>query len=652
MRRLRRSTLLAAGLATVAMVGAACGGSSNKSTTPTTSSSGGSSGTSSAAIPSSVNSYNPSPSGSKTQGGTAYWAQAPSAAPDYIFPMVSAQTCGTNNIEYLAALLYRPLYWYGNGNKATIDYDYSIGQPPAYSNNNQTVTVKLNNWKWSDGEQVTSRDVEFWVNLQKADPATNSCYYVPPAASGEKFFPDNVASMSTPDSSTIVFHLTQSYNPNWFTYNELSQITPLPLAWDRTALSQPAPTSDTGNLPDTTQAEAVYKFLDAQAKSTQTWVSSPIWSIVDGPFKLSNFTPTGEVDFVPNPSYSGSPKPTISKLVELPFTDNNAEVTALKTNGVNGLTVGYLPPEDSGQATTLQNAGYAPASAYTLSFSYFPLNLNNPKVGPVFQQAYFRQAFQHLIDQPGWTTAYLNGWAEPTAGPVPPQPPNSFADSTESHPPYGFDVNAAMQLLKSHGWNVVPNGQTTCANAGSGPSQCGAGVAAGTAISFNLDYASGLPATANQMQDLAAQAKKVGIQIQLTNHDFNTVISTATQCKPTDAKCAWTAENWSAGWVYAPDFYPTGESLFLTGAAANFENYSDPTADKLILATTTAPAAQSQSALNAYQDYIINQAPVVFFPTSFGNPIPGGPALIDSKLGGVQPNAYAYITPEQWYFTS
>ncbi|MHB1548024.1 MAG: ABC transporter substrate-binding protein, partial [Acidimicrobiales bacterium] len=128
-------------------------------------------------------------------------------------------------------------------------------------------------------------------------------------------------------------------------------------------------------------------------------------------------------------------------------------------------------------------------------------------------------------------------------------------------------------------------------------------------------------------------------------------ISTATQCTPSQPACKWTAENWGAGWVYAPDFYPSGEELFLTGAAADYSNYSNPTANKLILATTTAPASQSQAALNAYQNYMITQLPVVYGPTSFGNPIAGGPSLISSKLGGVAPNAYGYITPETWYFT-
>ena len=37
----------------------------------------------------------------------------------------------------------------------------------------------------------------------------------------------------------------------------------------------------------------------------------------------------------------------------------------------------------------------------------------------------------------------------------------------------------AKQLLTSHGWNVVANGVTTCQDPGTGPAQCGAGVAKG-----------------------------------------------------------------------------------------------------------------------------------------------------------------------------
>src|SRR5205823_2550445 len=120
----------------------------------------------------------------------------------------------------------------------------------------------------------------------KASPSTEWCGYVP------GYMPDLIKSYSAPDSQTFVMHLDKAYNPEWLTYNILSQLTPMPLAWDRTSLSQPAPKSDNGHLPDTTKsgAAAIYKFLDSEGKKPASWASSPLWQVVDGPFRLQKFT--------------------------------------------------------------------------------------------------------------------------------------------------------------------------------------------------------------------------------------------------------------------------------------------------------------------------------------------------------------------------
>jgi peptide/nickel transport system substrate-binding protein len=156
-----------------------------------------------------------------------YFTQIPQQMPNYIFPLYSPQVCDAQNINQLMYMLYRPLYWYGNNYRPTIDYDYSNGQTPQFSGGGQTVTIKLNSWKWADGESVTSRDLVFWMNLTKANPA-EWCGYVP------GYFPDNVISYSAPNPSTLVLHFSKAYSPTWVTYDELSQLTPIPLAWDRT----------------------------------------------------------------------------------------------------------------------------------------------------------------------------------------------------------------------------------------------------------------------------------------------------------------------------------------------------------------------------------------------------------------------------------
>jgi peptide/nickel transport system substrate-binding protein len=592
--------------------------------------------------------------GAKVQGGTAYFQEGPGAPPTYIFPFISPEVCSTMNYGQFTYLMYRPLYWFGNNNSPTVDYNYSVGNTPVWSNGDKTVTVTLKNWKWSNGEQVSSRDVEFWMNMEFADSATNWCDYTP------GYFPDNVASMSYPNASTVVFHLKAATNPTWFLYNELSQVTPMPIAWDRTSASGPTPTTSTPNLPDTTKAGVtkVYDYLNTQATNVASYANSPLWSIVDGPWKLQSFTSTGEVTFVPNPTYGGSPKPTLSKFVEVPFTSDEAILNEIKSGGPSALSMAELPDEYLPQLKSVEGEGYNAVNFTDYGISYFPLNLGNPTFGPVFSQLYFRQAVQHLVDAPGWLEKILGGYAVPTYGPVPTAPASSFVDNFERNNPYPFSVSDSAKLLKAHGWsNVGSGGVATCEKPGSGANECGAGVPKGLQLKFNLEYQSGSVVSAEEMEDLKSQASQVGIDLELTTAPFAQVVGKAVNCgadgaaKPSSAKCSWTALNWGAGWIYAPDYEPTGETLFYTGAGSDFSGYSSAQADKLIQATTNGPNSETVPNMDAYENYLAKQLPVVFFPTATGNPTSAGIDLISKHLGGFINNVYTNLTPETWYVT-
>ena len=99
-----------------------------------------------------------------------------------------------------------------------------------YSNHDKTVTIKMKDYKWSNGETVDARDVVFWMNMVKAD-ATSWAAYVP----GPGQFPGDVTNVVADNKTdTVTFSLDATYSSYWLTYNELSQITPLPIAWDIT----------------------------------------------------------------------------------------------------------------------------------------------------------------------------------------------------------------------------------------------------------------------------------------------------------------------------------------------------------------------------------------------------------------------------------
>lgn len=574
--------------------------------------------------------------------GTATLAEAPDTPPTYIFPLVSSVNSSAANINQFQFLMYRPLYWFGDNNKPSVNYDMSIGRAPVFSNGGKTATIKLNHYVWSDGETVSSRDVLFWMNLMKAEKL-EYYGYVP------GYFPDNVVSVTAPNPTTVVFNFNKAYNQKWLVYNELSTVTPLPIAWDRTSLSAPVPSPTAKNLPDTTPAgaKAVYAFLNGLASKQSTWASSPIWSVVDGPFRLQSFTNTGQATFVVNPKYAGPDKSRLAKFIEEPFTSDTAEFNTLRSGST--ITVGYVPPQDTPELKTVEAQGYRTTGGYALSFGYFPINFNNPVIGPVFRQLYFRQAFQHLVDQAGWAKAFYYGNATPTYGPVPLQPPNNLVSAQEKHDLYPYSISDAAKLLSSHGWKVTPNGLTTCQRPGTKSNQCGAGIKKGLGISFNIDYSSGNAPMQASMNDLQASAARVGIKINLTQHPYASVVSSAGPCTPKESTCKWTAEYWGGGWTYLPDYLPTGEELFQTGAAANYGSYSDPKADKLIAATTLGSSNLSQQALDAYQNYMQVQLPVIYTPELAGSPMQGFPAVVSKKLGGYVSNAYQGITPEDWY---
>jgi peptide/nickel transport system substrate-binding protein len=613
-RRRRRSFGVAAAIGATALLVTACGSSGSAKTA------GNSTGT--------------QPAGKPATGGTVTWAELPAATPNYIFPMAPFADFSVANLSQFQELFYRPLYWFGTGGKPTVDYTKSVGQKPVFTNGDKTVTITLNHYVWSDGETVNARDVIFWMNMLKAEK-TNWAAYAP------GYFPDNVASMSMPKGPTgneVEFQLTTTANPTWFTYNELSQITPLPIAWDRTSMSAAAPSASATNLPDTTTAgaKAVYSFLVGQAKDLTTYATSPIWSVIDGPWKLAAFTTSGEATFVPNPKYVGPDHPYLSKFIELPYTTDTAEFNTIKS-GSNALTVGFVPAQDMPKLSDVQSEGYTALTYYPYAFNYLALNFTNPTASPLFKQLYLRQAMQQLINQPGWTKAYYNGLAAPTFGPVPVEPSNPFADSFEKSNPYPFDTKAAAKLLSAHGWDVKAGGTTTCTD----PAKCGAGIKAGQPLTFTLDYASGSVPLTSSMADLKSVAATVGIQLDIVSQDFDTVIGEAVPSSKT-----WQIANWGAGWIYSPDYYASGEELFATGAGSNSGAYDSPEANRLIAATTSVGQAQSQSALDAYQNYIAKQLPVLY------QPAPATEIIVSKKLGGtvLAPNAFENLDPESWYF--
>ena len=180
----------------------------------------------------------------------------------------------------------------------------------------------------------------------------------------------------------------------------------------------------------------VYSYLDSQSKALSTWVSSPLWSVVDGPWKLASFNADGNSTFVPNPDYSGPVKPTLAKFEELPFTTESAEYNVLQAGAAGAgqkIDVGYLPTTDAPTKPANVAVGANPVNGYTLApliewaINYFPINLQSTTGnGPVNRQLYFRQALQYLMNQKAVIDGPLHGYGAYTVGPVGTYPATSY----------------------------------------------------------------------------------------------------------------------------------------------------------------------------------------------------------------------------------
>ena len=241
--------------------------------------------------------------------------------------------------------MYRPLYWFGRGRRPTSTRRCPSAELAGVLQRHQDGQVDLKNYKWSNGETVTAQDVVFWMNMMHAEK-TN---WAP--TSRRDTIPDNVQRdhHRQPDPGDL--HLTGAVNTNWYTYNKLSQITPMPKAWDITStgarrlrwmLGAAYGTADTA-------CTTVYTFLSKQAgydpanpkatnNSLATYATNPIWQVVDGPWHLTYFDALGRRHDGAQPQLHRPQSSRRSEFKEVPFTSDPAEFNALVAGKVKSDT--------------------------------------------------------------------------------------------------------------------------------------------------------------------------------------------------------------------------------------------------------------------------------------------------------------------------
>ncbi|WP_328354485.1 peptide ABC transporter substrate-binding protein [Streptomyces sp. NBC_00445] len=533
--------------------------------------------------------------------------------PNWILPIGTAAHLNTNNRSIADSLWERLVAYDGSTGKIAWNKKASIATAADFAADSKSVTITLGNRHWSDGKPITSRDVQFWFDLIKANKA-EWAGYTPGQA------PDAWTSFKTVDDRHFTITFDRAYNPQWMLANELSEITPLPQhAWDKGG-----------------DAKQVWKNLNDAAKNISGYASDPLWKVISGPYAVKSFSTAGKVVLTANKKYDGGEKPGISTVNLLPFTTADAEKNALRSGSVD---YGYIEATDLDQKESFTAQGYEVKPWSGWAITYMPYNFNNPAMGAVFKQLYARQAVQHSIDQASLAKVVLNGTAVVGYGPIPQGQASDFVAPEQKNNPYPFSTDTARNLLTEHGW-TEQGGVMTCTE----PAKCGEGVAEGTKFEMQVLSQSGSTVTDNMMSAIQSSLAKTGIKFSIKTAPVNSVLSQTPQCTSDQPICKWQLSFFGTAGSWYFNAFPTGDSLFQSKGGSNFGNYSNPDVDKLISASTTS---SSNQAIQDYSAALAKDLPVIWLPEPVYQV-----SVVKNGLGGFSQDSLANFHPAEWKWTS
>jgi peptide/nickel transport system substrate-binding protein len=567
-------------------------------------------------------------------------AEGANATPNYILPFYPPANCTITNTSQFQNLMYRPLYFYGLANSTAVVPSLSTGDAPVYSNGNKTVTINMKGWKFADGQTIDAESVLFFLNMYDAVPS-GFCTYTKGLG-----IPDQVAN-ATATGNTVVIHLKSPVSPLWFTNNELATITPMANSWDVTSATKKSDCASGkyGAASTIAACKAVQAYLTKQGANTSTFTDKLWQSGVSGPWTLIKMDTLGNAEFQANTKYSGPQKAQVKYVKLVAFTSSTALQNQLEAGNID---LGVVDPSvltSDAPAPGKVGANWAPLAAKFNLVSYIPysnnyMNLNfgkNP--GAVFlNQLYVRAALESSIDQAAIIKSADKNYAFATDSAVPVNTPSTEIGKVTD--PYPYDMAAAAADFSKNGWTLT-GGTLACTSPGTASGECGTGITMGENLTLNVEYYSGIPSLTTEMNAIIANWTTLGITIKQTTGTFD---DTAGTC-PVAYNAATTEDicNWGGGWLYAPDYYPSGEPLYLTGAGSNSGLYSNPTMDSLIKATLSTNVK-----LTAFAQFSAVNLPELWDPvqTATNEVI----KTLKSSSGGIFEGPLETFTPEYWSF--
>lgn len=351
--------------------------------------------------------------------------------------------------------------------------------------------------RWSDGEPLTARDVDFTYNqIYFNDAIVTSTRDVMRIGQGQR-----LPAVRAIDDRRVEFRLPEPFAP--FLQTTGAEILP------EHALRQSVETKDS----------------DGQPLFLSTWGvdTDPRQIVFNGPYVLERYNTSERVVFRRNPYYwrtavnGGEPLPKIDRFIWQIVESQDTALLKFRSRelDVMGVSPDYftlLKREEERGEFTIYGGGPA------LSTSWMTFNLNqgkrdgkpliDPKKSAWFNNVKFRQAVSYAINRQGMIDTIYRGLGEPQISPISVQSP-FYVGEEAGVKTYPLDRDRAKQLLQEAGfsyrgsdlvdWDGNPVRFTMLTNAGAKIRE-----AMGSQI----------------MQDLAA----IGIKVDFQPIAFNTLL--------------------------------------------------------------------------------------------------------------------------------
>lgn len=449
----------------------------------------------------------------------------------------------------------------------------------------KTITYKLKSGlTWSDGDKLTSADVKFtWDAIM--DPANK-------AASQTGY--DQIASIDTPDDTTVVLNFKKLYAPAFSLFGIQDAVLPAHV-------------------------------LQGKGFDPTGFSRTPEGS---GPFKITSWKSADSIVADRNPNYREPGKPVLDKVIFKIIPSSEVGGAQLRSGEVDvlwNLTEAQIPEFEKIQGVSLQ---VSPSS----NIEYLGLNLSkrgsaDPKQPhPILGDKAVREAIASAIDRAPIVNELLNGKTEVATSPI-----GLGWAAPEGISVPAYDPEKAKSLLEGAGW-VDSNGD-------------GIREKGGVKLSLEISTPAGSQLRELTEQLFQQQFKAVGIDLVINNVPAATLFGTWQEngkLKRGDfdiVEDTWGADLDPSAFLstlFTSDQIPTAAN---DGAGWNFFRLQDPALDKAIAdgAATLDQNARKAAYKTAAERIAAN---IIYIPLYKRSTIDA----FRSTVSGQKPNPWAEFT--------